>query len=114
MPADKHTQTFRFKPRPKQRPRLGRKGRVFTPAETLEFERTIKEHYNGPLFETGVNITITLNKDSFTVTVSEHAKLEPSPLRGDIDNYAKSIMDGLNGVAYTDDRLVRKLQVTKK
>lgn len=114
MTSTRHTQTFKFKPRPKQRPRLGRKGRVFTPAETLEFERSIREAYTGPLFESAVGITISLNKDSFTVTVTEHATMEPSPLRGDIDNYVKSIMDGLNGVAYADDRQVRKLQVTKK
>jgi Holliday junction resolvase RusA-like endonuclease len=48
------------------------------------------------------------------VTVTEYDTLEPSPLRGDIDNYAKSILDGLNGVAYTDDKLVYKLQVTKR
>ena len=32
-------------------------------------------------------------------------------LRGDADNYAKSVMDALNGIAYKDDRQVRQLSV---
>ena len=109
-----YKQTFKFKPKVKQRPRLGRRGRVFTPAQTLEFERAVKESYEGFCADKPVSLTITLYKDKFTVTVTEYDTLEPSPLRGDIDNYAKSILDGLNGVAYTDDRLVCKLQVTKR
>lgn len=110
----KHTQTFRFKPKVKQRPRLGRRGRVFTPIQTLEFERLVHEAYDGFCAENPVALSISLYKDKFTVTVTEYDTLEPSPLRGDIDNYAKSILDGLNGVAYTDDKLVYKLQVTKR
>jgi len=110
----KHTQTFRFKPKVKQRPRLGRRGRVFTPVQTLEFERLVNEAYDGFCAEKPVSLSISLYKDKFTVTVTEYDTLEPSPLRGDIDNYAKSILDGLNGVAYTDDKLVYKLQVTKR
>ena len=32
---------------------------------------------------------------------------------GDVDNYSKSILDGLNGVAYEDDDQVVELQVRK-
>lgn len=110
----KHTQTFKFNPKVKQRPRLGRRGRVFTPAQTLEFENKIREAYDGFCAEKPVAVTITLYRTKFTVTVTEYDTMEASPLRGDIDNYAKSILDGLNGVAYTDDKLVYKLQVTKR
>lgn len=110
----RHTQTFRFNPKVKQRPRLGRRGRVFTPAQTLEFENKIREAYEGFCADKPVAVTIALYRNKFTVTVTEYDTMEPSPLRGDIDNYAKSILDGLNGVAYTDDKLVYKLQVTKR
>lgn len=109
-----HKQTFKFKPKVKQRPRLGRRGRAYTPVATLQFEQAVKENWEGPCFEVPVSLTITLNKDSFVVTVKQHDTLGPSGLRGDIDNYAKAILDGLNGVAYVDDRLVQKLQVTKR
>ena len=114
MPGKRHTQTFKFPPRVKQRPRLGRRGRVFTPEQTLAFEKAVRDAYDGDCATNPVALTIALYKDRFTVTVTEYDTLKPSPLRGDIDNYAKAILDGLNGVAYTDDKLVYKLQVIKK
>ena len=30
---------------------------------------------------------------------------------GDVDNYTKSILDGLNGIAYQDDKQVHHLEV---
>lgn len=59
-------------------------------------------------------MTISLHRDKFTVTITEDPSLKPAFLRGDIDNYAKAILDGLNKVAYEDDKLVYKLVVTKK
>jgi len=37
-----------------------------------------------------------------------HGKREP-----DADNLAKAFLDGLNGIAWTDDRQVRKLTIEK-
>lgn len=34
--------------------------------------------------------------------------------QGDADNYAKSILDGLNGIAWTDDEKVKRLVVEKR
>lgn len=107
-----YRQTIRIKPRVKQRPRLGRRGRVFTPPQTLEFERAIATAWRGPCVDRPVNLTIGLYKDKIVITMTE-SDTETTGLRGDIDNYAKAILDGLNGVGYTDDRLVRKLLVTK-
>lgn len=110
----RHTQTFRFRPKVKQRPRLGRRGRVFTPVQTLEFEKAVRDAYEGFCATKPCSVSISLHKDKFTVTITEDPTLEPSPLRGDIDNYAKAILDGLNKVAYDDDKLVYKLTVTKR
>lgn len=35
--------------------------------------------------------------------------VRPVGIRGDIDNYLKSILDGLNKVAWTDDKLVESV-----
>ena len=109
----KFKHTFPFPPKVKQRPRMTRRGRVFTPMQTLEFERSVAEAWTGPCAEEPVNLVIGLYKNKITISMSPTAKLTPSGLRGDIDNYAKSILDGLNGVAYTDDKLVQRLLVTK-
>jgi len=39
---------------------------------------------------------------------------ETSKLRGDVDNYLKSLMDGLNGVAYDDDGQVVSVKAFKR
>jgi Holliday junction resolvase RusA-like endonuclease len=40
-------------------------------------------------------------------------KQPKSKLTGDIDNYAKSILDALNGVAYADDKQIVSLYLEK-
>ena len=40
-------------------------------------------------------------------------KLLPT-FKSDIDNYAKSIMDGMNGIIYTDDKIICELKVSKR
>jgi Holliday junction resolvase RusA-like endonuclease len=41
------------------------------------------------------------------------SKFTKSELRGDIDNYAKSVLDALNGVAFKDDKQVIILELEK-
>ena len=38
---------------------------------------------------------------------------QPYTKRPDIDNLAKAILDGLNGIAYTDDNQVAELEIQK-
>ena len=101
--------TIPGRPVPKGRPRLGMNGRkayVYTPPETREYERLVGwvaksagcRPVEGP-------VSVSLN-------VYARGKL-------DADNIAKSILDGLNGIAYEDDDqvielLVRKHKVTRK
>lgn len=92
---------------------MTRRGRVFTPAATLEFERSVADNWEGPCLDVPCSMTISLYADSFRVTVTAIAGADTGGPRGDIDNYAKAIMDGLNKVAYTDDKLVRRLVVEK-
>ena len=97
------------RPTPKGRPRLGVKGGkafVYTPAATKEYEEMVGwaaksagcRPVEGPV----------------SVAISVYVKG-----RLDADNIAKSILDGLNGIAYEDDDqvielLVRKHKVTRK
>jgi Holliday junction resolvase RusA-like endonuclease len=36
-----------------------------------------------------------------------------SRLRGDVDNYLKTVMDGLNGIAWEDDKQVYAVEAEK-
>jgi Holliday junction resolvase RusA-like endonuclease len=114
--ARKHTQRYKLKPKAKQRPRMTRYGRAYTPKATHIFENAVAAGWNKNYWygDSPIAIQIVLDKDGFTVTIGEHKTDTPkSPLRGDIDNYAKSILDGLNGVAFKDDSQVRSLTVVK-
>ena len=109
---NKHTITVKVRPKVKDRPRMTRRGRVYTPKTTLAFESIIANAWDGPKFTGPVSVEIVLRKDSIRITIKE-LDVESTPLRGDVDNYAKSILDGLNNVAYVDDRQVRELKVKK-
>ena len=109
----KHTVTIGGRPTPKGRPRLGRRGRVFTPEKTLIAEAAIRETWDGPLWEGPVWIEVCFYPDHTTVTVGESTDQPVCKLRGDIDNYVKTLMDGLNGVAWLDDKQVYKVVAYK-
>lgn len=104
---------YEFPPKVKQRPRMTRRGRVFTPQATLEFEALVRDNWEHDLIDGDIAVTIVVTKEWFEVTVEPYHDDEPTGLRGDIDNYAKSILDGLNGTAFKDDRLIRELVVVK-
>lgn len=94
------------KPVPKGRPRMTRRGRVFTPKRTLDAEAVVREAWgNNKKFAGTVGVVIILGSDGTLINVFPH-EAEPQKLRGDIDNYVKTIMDGLNGVAWDDDKQV--------
>jgi crossover junction endodeoxyribonuclease RusA len=101
------------KPVPKGRPRMTRRGRVFTPKRTLDAETLVAEAWgDNPKFTGEVGIVMLLGSDGTLITVFPH-EAEPQKLRGDIDNYVKTIMDGLNGKAWDDDKQVTYLVAEK-
>ena len=101
------------KPVPKGRPRMTRRGRVFTPKRTLDAETLVAEAWgDNPKFTGDVGIVMLLGSDGTLITVFPH-EAEPQKLRGDIDNYVKTIMDGLNGKAWDDDKQVTYLVAEK-
>lgn len=109
---NEHTFRVPIRPKVKERPRVLKNGRTFTPKTTTVYEKAVADCYDGPRFDGPVEISILLQKDSSTVTIRE-SDHKPSPLRGDIDNYMKAIMDALNGVAYVDDRQVLVVRAVK-
>ena len=104
----------------KQRPRINRNtGRVYTPGATTKYEKLVKESYeDNPCFEDQFISVKILFK--FTVPKSYNKKKRSEALEGiirptkaDIDNYIKSVLDGLNGVAWRDDRYIYSITAEK-
>lgn len=107
------------KPFAKQRPRSTRQGRVYTPAETVSFERAVgqiaAQHFAAPI--TGpVSVEIIA---TFAIPASWSQKKRLSALhrphtqRPDLDNCQKAILDGLNRIAFADDGQVAQIAARK-
>ena len=101
------------KPLPKARPRfLRHSGRVYTPQKTLSFEAIIansaRRQITTPL-EGAIHLRVVFN-----FIRAKSSKKTMHTQRPDIDNLLKSVMDGLNGVAFIDDCQVTKLECEKQ
>lgn len=83
-------------PRTKGRPRVTRNG-TYTPAATTAWERDVG--YSA--------LAAGLRAADGPVRLRVWLLGE---LTGDLDNYLKAIKDGLNGVAYHDDRQVKQVE----
>lgn len=98
------------------RPRRGRKSRAYTPQPTVHFENGVAAGYvaeGGTHYgKMPVGVSIEIHKDGFTVEVFPlECSVRPVGIRGDVDNICKSVLDGLNGVAWDDDRQVELMTV---
>ena len=110
-----HAQQILGKPKVKGRPRMTKTGHTYTPKKTVEYEAEVASQYDGPKFEGDIAMEIILGKDRMWVTINDMSDWENnSRLTGDIDNYAKSVLDALNGIAYEDDKQIKQLIVRKQ
>lgn len=113
------TFTIPGKPFAKQRPRATRQGRVYTPKETVSFERTVgqiaalhfKEPITGPVRVT-IRATFKPAASWSKKKTAEHLN-RPHTQRPDIDNCQKAILDGLNRIAWADDGQVFEVIASK-
>ena len=117
--------TVYAKPQGKGRPRFARTGkgiRAFTPKKDHDYERHIAMQFleqGGTVFEhkyIGVSIVAyfpipkTARKADRLLFETGYIPYDHKP---DVDNVAKSVLDGLNGVAWVDDKQVVSLKIKK-
>lgn len=99
------------RPVPKQRPRLS-KFTVYTPKKTADYEKLIayewKKKYKNLILKGAVKLDLV-----FVFKKAKSCKKTLHTQRPDIDNLLKSILDGLNKVAFVDDCQVVELNSKK-
>ena len=102
---------------PKQRPRKGKNGRMFTPPETRKFEAAVaawgKEIFTPVAYPIRAELIIYDNTPDIDLRTDSRAGLVYDQKK-DLDNMQKSIFDGLNGVAYKDDRQLIDISVRRR
>ena len=91
--------------------------RMFTPASTRHYEARLGAAWAAaefPKFEGAVAFNMIVAPQGLWVEVwaVEANQPELGKLRGDLDNHIKSV-DGLNGVAWVDDKQVTEITATK-
>lgn len=109
----------------KARPRFSYKmGRMYTPSATQKFEQKVKnaflEKYRlEKLLEKPIKALIIVEIEP-PKSISKKKRLElieqviNYTKKPDIDNIAKIVLDGLNGVAYKDDSQIYRLEIYKR
>ena len=109
---------------PKQRPRFKRCGafiQTYTPQQTLDYQKLVADSYKQKYGDRKLNGALMMAIDAYFNVPKSYSKKKKAELwgkpntqhNGDIDNVAKSILDGLNGVAYDDDTIIYNLHITK-
>ena len=96
-----HVITVSGRPVAKERPRLSRTGGVYTPQKTKTHEDMIGWQAKQQLKETGLPLT-----RSVALYVEFHLY---GKRQADLDNYLKTVMDGLNSIVWVDDKQVKHL-----
>ena len=109
--------TAPIQPVAKARPRVavrGGKARAYTPRKTADYEEKLAGYcpvnvINGPV-RVDINVTLAI-PSSWSGGVREQAilgRVRPTS-RPDVDNYAKAILDAIEGRAFVDDSQVVEL-----
>lgn len=97
----------------KRRPRVTKIGNVYTEPNTRADMQRIKDSWDGEFYATEplkleIHVYCQLPNRPKCVTS------EPYTVKPDVDNIAKCVMDGLQGVAFSNDKQIVMLIVWKR
>lgn len=106
---------FDIPPFPKARPRAARRGRnivIYTDARTKAYESEIeklsKMQYVDTILEGALKVEI-----SFYIKPPKTVKRKYPSVKPDVDNLAKSVLDGMEGVLFKNDSQIISLSCNK-
>lgn len=111
-------------PVPQSRPRFS-KGRVYTESKSSAYRDLVRKSADSQFSHSLLDMPLSVDMMVYMPLTAEIKKSKnklQSALRGDIkpskkpdiDNLAKAVMDGFNGIVWVDDGLVTDLCVKKR
>ena len=110
-------------PVPKSRPRMTKGGHVYTPSKTKAYEKEIGIEWCRKYGATHISEPVKMRVyQFFSIPKGFNQEKRKKALDGelwvdkrpDIDNVVKAIFDGLNGLAYLDDKQIVELHTYKQ
>jgi len=114
--------TIPGKAKAKGRPRMTRRGRVFTPQDTIDYENYIRVCYQqerGEVFLEGPLCAQVIVYHKIPKAMPKYKQVKAldgtmlPTMKPDLDNVAKVVLDSLNNVAYSDDSQIVILHVER-
>ena len=101
----------------KERPRKGKYGNFYTPAKTRKFENFIKlvalQHFDKPLdCPIKIHIKFKIKRPKYLIWKTKPMPEVPCTTK-DLDNMIKSVLDGMEGVAYHNDSQIYSIIAEK-
>ena len=113
---------FPFEPKAKGRPRFTRTGHTYTPQITRDYEKQIGDFYKentSDYYDSPIKVSLVFYMPIPKNTSKKKMELMKSGAirhtkKPDSDNLAKAVLDGINGVAFEDDKLITELRIKKR
>ena len=90
------------RPRGKERPRMGRNGKFYTPKHTREYEESVAWFARSAYKEEPTELPVRLD-----------LMIRSSKSRADTSNILKSIEDAMNGIVYVDDKQIKEIHISR-
>lgn len=101
----------------KQRPKFARMGKfvsTYTPEQTVNYEAWIRQCFISKYPKwIPTEKPLIMHIRAFFIRPKSNKKPQPITVRLDADNIGKVICDGLNGIAYRDDKQIVGLTINK-
>ncbi len=97
---------------PSPRPKVLKSGITYMPKKYNDHKKLIQSKIRG--FKKFGNVPLEVELSFFFYpSKTAHRNKYPVP-KGDVDNYAKTVLDAIEGLLYENDTLIEKLTVSKK
>lgn len=114
MTTKQKTWTFDINPIAASRPRVSKQGHAYFAGPYKEFRKNMDELISS-LFDSEVPLySETLLDVCVTCNVKKPKTTKLLTPRGDVDNFAKAVLDCFNGYIWDDDKHIVKLTVKKQ